>query len=115
MQTVLPERDIPVGTTILSFVQLFSSSIWIAISQAILSNTLNSDLAKELPNFDTTQITSTGATNIDKLVPKDKLQVLLAAYSDGIDNIFYCVLAMGLLAFLASLFFEWKTVKKSKS
>ena len=80
--------------------------------QAILSNTLSAQLSTEIPGFDAAQLSRTGTTNLSRLVPEDKLSVLLAAYNDAIRNVFYCALAVSCVAFVASFFVEWKTVMK---
>jgi hypothetical protein len=111
-QTVLSREDIPIGITIIAFAQFFSGSIFVSVSQAILSNTLSAQLSTKIPGFDAAKLSGTGTTNLSRLVPKDQLSVLLAAYNDAIDKVFYCALAVSCFAFVASFFVEWKTVKK---
>lgn len=111
-QTVLSREDIPIGITVITFAQFFGGSVSVSVCQAILSNTLRTRLGTEIPGFDTAKLSQSGTTNLSRLVPKDKLPLLLAAYNDAIDNVFYCALAVSCVAFVASLFVEWKTVRK---
>lgn len=111
-QTVLSREDIPIGVTIISFAQFVGGSIFVSVCQAILSSTLSAQLSTKIPGFDAAKLSRTGTTNLSRLVPKDELSVLLAAYNDAIDNVFYCALAVSCLAFVASFFVEWKTVRK---
>ena len=45
-------------------------------------------------------------------MPKELLPVLLAAYNEAMDNVFYTALALSGCAFVASFFMEWKTMRK---
>lgn len=56
-------------------------------------------------------IVNSGATDIQGLVSETELLVVLGAYNSGLDKTFYCALAASSLAFVASLFSEWKLVK----
>lgn len=111
-QTVLSREDIPIGITIITFAQFAGGTIFISICQAILSNTLKTQLSTKIPGLDVARLSNSGATNLANIVSKDDLPVLLAAYNEAIDNVFYCALAASCLAFVASFFVEWKSVKK---
>jgi len=111
-QTVLSREDIPIGITIINFAQLAGGSVFVSVSQAILSSTLSTQLSTKIPGFDAAKLSGTGVTDLSKLVTRDLLPVLLAAYNDAMDNVFYCGLALSCLAFVASFFMEWKTMRK---
>ncbi|KAH8667075.1 major facilitator superfamily protein [Xylariales sp. PMI_506] len=110
-QTVLKGEDIPIGLTMIAFAQFLAGTISVSVCQTVLTNTLTSELSKSLPGFDVSVIANAGATEIQGLVAKDDLPIVLAAYNAGIDNTFYCTLAVSCLAFVASFFMEWKSVK----
>lgn len=112
-QTVLARKDIPIGITIINFANFLGGTIFVSVSQGILSSTLVSQLSKSLPGFDASVLATSGATDLAKLVPADKVHLLQLAYNTGIVNIFYCTVGVSCLAFLASLFIEWRTVKKN--
>ena len=108
---MLAKEDISTGITILAFAQAFGGTVFVSVAQTVLSNTLTSQLAEALPGFDTSTISSTGATDIRNLVPMDKLPLVLKSYNAGIDNVFYCALAASCLALVASFFVEWMSVR----
>lgn len=110
-QTVLSREDIPIGTTILGAAQFLSGAIFVSVCQATLSSTLRTQLSIKIPGFDAAKLSGTGATNLARLVPADQLPLLLAAYNDAIRNVFYCALAVSCVAFIASFFLEWRTVR----
>ena len=111
-QTVLSREDIPIGVTILGFAQFLAGSISVSVCQAVLSSTLREQLSKKIPGFDAAKLSASGTTNLSRLVPTEQLPILLAAYNKAIDNVFYCALALSCVAFIASFFLEWKTVRK---
>jgi hypothetical protein len=110
-QTVLAKKDVPIGLTIIAFAQFLAGTISVSVCQTVLANTLTHELSKRLPGFDVSVIANAGATQIQGLVSKEELPIVLTAYNTGIDNTFYCALAATCLAFLASFFIEWKSVK----
>jgi len=111
---VLPKTDIPTGTTILAFAQFFGGSMFVAVAQTVLANTLTHQLATALPGFDAGQIARTGATEIRDLVSPGDLPIVLEAYSKGINNVFYVALACAGLALVASCFLENLSVLTKK-
>jgi hypothetical protein len=78
----------------------------------VLSNTLVSEVSEQLPGFDASQITKTGATDLRKGLSPQQLPIVLRAYNKGIDNIFYLSLGLACVAFIASFLVEWKSVRK---
>lgn len=114
-QTVLPKKDIPIGLTIIAFAQFFGGAISVSICQTVLSNTLTSQLARHLPEFDSSSLLSIGATQIPELVNADELPIVLQAYNAGVDHLFYVSLAASCLAFMGSFFIERKSVKVGES
>lgn len=111
-QTVLSREDIPIGITILSFCNFLGGTVFVSVCQGILSSTLKEQLRHSIPGLDVLSISSSGASDLSSLVSAEQLPLLLRAYDKGIDNVFYCALGLSCLAFAASWFVEWKSVKK---
>jgi len=111
-QTVLSREDIPIGITILSFCNFVGGTIFVSVCQGILSSTLKTQLRQSVPGLDVSSLSRSGASDLSSLVSADQLPLLLEAYNKGINNVFYCALGLSALAFAASWFVEWKSVKK---
>jgi hypothetical protein len=109
--TVLPKKYVPIGLTIIAYAQFLGGTLLVSVCQTVLVNTLTFKLSESLPGFDVLAIKSAGATQIRGLVSERDLPVILAAYNTGINNTFYFALAASFIAFVASLFMEWKSVK----
>jgi hypothetical protein len=86
--------------------------VFVAVAQTILSNTLVSEISANLPSFDASRISTSGATDLRKGLSPQQLPIVLRAYNKGIDNIFYLSLGLACVAFIASFFVEWKSVRK---
>ncbi|KAI9149910.1 MFS general substrate transporter [Paramyrothecium foliicola] len=112
VQTVLPREDIPTGLTMVNFMNFVGGTIFVSVSQVILTNTLTSKLRQIIPELDPSQVLGSGATDLSKAVAREQLPQLLEAYNEGLNHVFYCAMAVSCLAFIAACFLEWKTVKQ---
>lgn len=112
VQTVLPREDIPTGLTMVNFMNFVGGTIFVSVSQGLLTNTLTSELRRSIPNLDVTYILGQGATDLSRAVSQEQLPLLLKAYNLGLRHVFYCATAVSCLAFAASCFLEWRTVKQ---
>lgn len=102
VQTVLSREDISIGLTIITFAQFAGGTIFISISQAVLTDTLKTQLSTSIPGLDVNALSSTGTTDIYKLVPEGLVPVLLKAYNQSIVNVFYVALGTACLGLVAS-------------
>lgn len=115
IQTVLPEADIPVATSLITLTQSLFGSVFIAIAQNVFGNQLEANILAVLPNFDTDVLLHGGATTIVQQVPPELRVRFIAAYSKSITQTFYIAVALGALSILGSLGVEWKSIKGDKN
>ncbi|KAH1412776.1 hypothetical protein KXW42_005777 [Aspergillus fumigatus] len=119
VQTVLPAEDIPIGTAAVMFFQTLGGALFIAVAQSVFQNGLISGLAKYAPTVDPTAIVKAGATEMRTVLTQlgqlDQLMNVIKAYMDGLRASYRVSLALVLVAFLASLLMEWKSVKKANN
>ena len=114
VQTVLPKHEIPIGLSLIGFVQFFSSTIIVTVCQSLLQNRLMSGLSGKIPGFDPRSIAGQGATSLRTLVAPEYLPVVLKAYNEALRSVWYVGLGLACLTFVASLGFEWRSVKGEK-
>jgi hypothetical protein len=88
-----------------------SGAIFLAISNSVLSNGLVNQISKSIPDIDPNTIIMAGATGIRTIVTEAQLPLVLAAYNSAVRDVFIMAIATGGCAFLASLGFEWKSIK----
>lgn len=112
-QTVLPTKDVPVGTSLMFFTQLLSGAIFISVGQ----NVLNNELVKRLvgiPGFSPQLIEDTGATSLSTSLPENLRQPVLLAYNLSLRQVFMAGVGLTCLTILGAASLEWQSVKKNQ-
>jgi hypothetical protein len=118
VQTVLSQDDIPIGSAAVFFFQNLGGTLFISVGQSVFQNGLVSHLQQTVPDIPPSVILRAGATQIrtvlNQLGKIDELGEVVAAYMNGLTNSYRVSMALTIGAFIASLFFEWKSVKHEK-
>lgn len=113
-QTVLSLDDIPIGTTIIIFVQTLGGALFISVGQNIFTNQLMKNLIKDVPSIDPELVLHTGATLLRKAVDPALLDDVLTAYNSALTQTFYVSTAVAALSIFGSALIEWRSVKGKK-
>lgn len=116
-QTVLHIDDVPVGTSLIMFIQTLGGALFISIAQNIFTNRLVTNLGIRAPDVPTELVLRTGATSLKDAVLKinpNLLPGVLVAYNDALAQTFYVSLAIACLSIIGSAVVEWKSVKGKK-
>lgn len=114
VQVVLNEKDMPTGNAIAIFFNTIGGAISISIAQNIFSNRLVSSLHLDAPGVNVTTIVTAGATHIREVTTCAQLPGVLQAYNTAVTSAFTLPIATSCIAFLCSLFVEWRSVKGKK-
>ncbi|KAI1214518.1 putative MFS aflatoxin efflux pump [Annulohypoxylon truncatum] len=112
-QTVLPTRDVPIGTSLVFFCQLLAGAIFLSVGQNVLDNQLLSRLSG-LPGFEPSMIEDNGATTLSSSLPAELLPTVLVAYNEALRQVFRLGLCLSCLTMLGSVCMEWRSVKENK-
>ncbi|KAI9699110.1 MAG: hypothetical protein M1836_003299 [Candelina mexicana] len=113
-QAVLNSKDMPTGNALAIFFNSLGGAIAISVAQNIFSNTLIKQIPLLAPGVNTAAIIAAGATHVKEVTPPKSLAGVLQAYSVAVDRAFAMPIAVGGIAFIFSLFVEWKSVKGKK-
>lgn len=113
-QTVLKLDDVPVGTSLIIFMQTLGGALFISVAQNIFTNRLVSNLLEKVPTLDSSIVLKTGATSLKGAVNAALLPDVLLAYNDALTQTFYVSLAVAALSIFGSAGIEWKSVKGKK-
>ncbi|KAI9751495.1 MAG: hypothetical protein M1835_001212 [Candelina submexicana] len=113
-QAVLNSKDMPTGNALAIFFNSLGGAIAISVAQNIFSNTLIKQIPIHAPGVNTAAIIAAGATHVKEVTPPKSLAGVLQAYSIAVDRAFTMPIAVGGIAFIFSLFVEWKSVKGKK-
>lgn len=87
IQRVLPERQVPEGTSIVIFIQTFGGSILIAVAQSVFNNKLVTNITARGIPVSPSALLSQGATQISQLVDPQYLAPLKSAYNESITQV----------------------------
>lgn len=111
VQTVLPQKDIPIGTTAVIFANNLGGAVFVSVANNLFTNELSKSLRQRLPALDPAAILGAGATGWRSKVSDAILSEVLTAYNTAITRTFFCPMALGCAAVVAAVFVEWKSVK----
>lgn len=84
------------------------------VTQTVFTNSLSSQLSKDFPGPRVDEIVAAGANGIRNVAFGDDLTIVLQAYSDSIDKVFYVALAASLGLFVTGWGMGWNDVRTKK-
>ncbi|KAF2031502.1 efflux pump protein [Setomelanomma holmii] len=118
IQNAVQPKQIPIAMAFLIFFQNLGTSIGIVIANTIFAQTLSKTAPRYAPSVSAEDAldAGSGADAVRALVAghEDELSGVLRAYSEGLRNIFYFLVALSCIAVVASLGMGWVDVRKKK-
>lgn len=114
VQTVLDISVVPIGTSVIIFVQTLGGALFVSVGQNIFSNKLVEGLKQFAPSIDPTIVLNIGATSIQQTVDKADLPGVTLAYNNALTETFLVAAVMAALTIIGALAIEWKSVKGKK-
>lgn len=111
-QTVLKNKDVPVGTSLMFFSQLLGGAIFTSVGQNVLDSELLANL-KSLPGFNPALLQQDGATTLIQSLPANLRAPVLIGYNQSLRKVFQVGLIMACLVIFGALALEWRSVKKN--
>ncbi|KAI5462858.1 MFS multidrug transporter-like protein, partial [Mariannaea sp. PMI_226] len=116
IQHFLPPAQTAVGTSALVFFQNLSSAVFITIANAIFQSSLISEITKNVPSISPAQAIAAGgsARAVRSLAPPGsiELQRIFEAYSKSFSHVFYLLVGLSVVAFLAAFGMGWVDLRK---
>ena len=116
-QTVLPLKDVPIGTSIINFSLTLGGALFISVGQNVFTNRLLSNLASSVPDVSSSLVLETGATSLKGAIQRinpGSLNGVLTAYNGALAQTYYVSVAMACLSAFGAAALEWKSVKGKK-
>ena len=110
-QTALPLDDVPIGVSIIMFIQMLGGALFVSVGQNTFTNTLLQNLQTSVPDLDPKTILGTGATALRNIVDPSKLGLVLEAYNGALTKTFRISLILACLTLIGSVLMEWRSVK----
>ncbi|KAI1336204.1 putative MFS aflatoxin efflux pump [Xylariaceae sp. FL0016] len=112
-QTVLPTKDVPIGTSLMFFSQILGGAVFTSVGQNVLNNQLLQRLSG-FPGFEPSMIENSGATTLTDGLPADLIQPVLEAYNESLRTVFRVGLCLAALTTLGAVSLEFRSVKKKQ-
>ena len=92
------------------FAQSFGGAVFVAIGQAIFDNHLSTHLG-QVPGLDVGNVIHSGATELRKSVPADKLAQVALIYNEALRKEFIVATAASSCMILAVAAMEWRKIE----
>lgn len=116
LMSLLPQNDVPIGTSICVFFQFFGGAIFLAIGENIFVSRLMSSLHTYAPSLDAATVIAAGAEGLREVVSIQDPSALeggVMAYNVAITDTFYSVAAGAALSLFCAFGIEWRSLKHS--
>ncbi|KAK1753335.1 major facilitator superfamily domain-containing protein [Echria macrotheca] len=118
VQTVLPIDQIPIGTSLVVFMQTLGAAVFVSVAQSVFSNQLIADLKQFAGlgggGFNPTDFLSAGATNVFNKIPPQLVRPFLDAFNHAVTRVYIISICCSSLTLIGSLAMEYKSVKNGK-
>ncbi|KAI0546790.1 MFS general substrate transporter [Xylaria curta] len=113
VQTVLDIKDVPVGTSVIAFMQTLGGALFVSVGNNVFNNKLIEELRHNLPSVNPMDVINIGTTNLRKL-PAEILPGVLISYNNALTTAYIVATALAAVAIFGAAFMEWKSVKGKK-
>lgn len=111
-QLFLPNKDQPVGTTLMSGCKLLGGAMFLSAGSSVFSQHLQQNLQAIGQGLDVQGVINAGAAGPVNFVPPELLGLVKEAYNDALRRVFVVSVCLSCLAILGALAVEWKLAKK---
>jgi hypothetical protein len=111
VQTVLDIKDVPIGASLIVFVQSLGGAMFVSVGETVLSNGLVKELAKNAPAIHPSEVLETGASRLQITFSKEVLPAIILSYNDALTQVFLVATVMAAFTVVGGVFVEWKSVK----
>ncbi|KAI0857695.1 MFS general substrate transporter [Xylaria cubensis] len=112
-QSRLALKDIPVGTSMVTFAQLLGSSIFVSVAQAVFANNLAGNLRQlGISGVDASSVASTGLTDLTKGLTGDAKNAVLRAINNALTNSWLLPIVLTSISVIGALGVEHRSPKK---
>ncbi|KAE8360400.1 MFS transporter [Aspergillus caelatus] len=118
VQTVLPEKDVSVGTSLVVFARSLGGAIFVSVGQNIFGNHIVTEMRAQVPELDPSIVLQSGATDLSRTVTQaisgqadTVVAQVLEIYNNAIVQTFVLALALACVAITGAMGVEWRSVK----
>ncbi|KAJ3578724.1 hypothetical protein NPX13_g1837 [Xylaria arbuscula] len=114
VQTVLGIDDVPVGTSVIAFMQTLGGALFVSVGNNVFNNKLIEELGKHLPDVNPATVIAVGSTNLRKALPAEIVPEVILSYNNALTTAYTVATALIAVSIFGAVFMEWKSVKGKK-
>ncbi|KAI1346161.1 putative efflux pump [Xylaria sp. FL0043] len=114
VQTVLGIDDVPVGTSVIAFMQTLGGALFVSVGNSVFNNKLVQELVEHVPSMKPEDIIMVGSTNLQKVLPANILPDVILSYNNALTTAYIVSTALAAVSIFGAVFVEWKSVKGKK-
>ncbi|KAI0818275.1 putative efflux pump [Xylaria sp. FL0064] len=114
VQTVLGIDDVPIGTSVIAFMQTLGGALFVSVGNSVFNNKLVEELVEHVPSVKPEDIIMVGSTNLQKVLPANILPDVILSYNNALTTAYIVSTALAAISIFGAVFVEWKSVKGKK-
>ncbi|PMD53429.1 efflux pump [Hyaloscypha bicolor E] len=114
IQNTLTVEQVPLGISLVIFIQTFGGSLALTIAQLVFDRCLEAAIPKYAPTANVSAIVHAGATAFPSVVTPAELPGVLSAYAYAVDKVFYVALGASASTFLFAWGMGWRRIQQKK-
>ncbi|KAG0746302.1 hypothetical protein G6F62_005201 [Rhizopus arrhizus] len=111
LQAAVDVKDIAVVTGLGNFSRILGSALGVAISSTVLNSHLNQELAHVIPAEEAVKVLAS-SEYVNRGLPEQYKEATLEVYVNGLRTVWYVLIAMSGLGFLASFFVKHHPIRR---
>lgn len=117
VQTVLPDKDVSIGTSLVVLARSLGGAIFISAGQNVFNNHIISGMRDNVPQLDPSIVLQSGATELQQTVraaaggQEGIVTQVLNVYNAAIVQTFVVALALACISIVGAAGVEWRSVK----
>ncbi|EIE86723.1 hypothetical protein G6F46_002743 [Rhizopus delemar] len=111
LQAAVDVKDIAVVTGLGNFSRILGSALGVAISSTVLNSHLNQELAHVIPAEEAAKVLAS-SEYVNRGLPEQYKEATLEVYVNGLRTLWYVLIAMSGLGFLASFFVKHHPIRR---
>ncbi|KAF2964602.1 hypothetical protein GQX73_g8980 [Xylaria multiplex] len=114
VQTVLTIDDVPIGTSVIAFMQTLGGALFVSVGNSVFNNKLIEELVHRLPDVNPADVINAGSTNLRAALPAEIVPAVILSYNNALTTAFTVATALASVSIIGAVFMEWKSVKGKK-
>ncbi|KAK2592137.1 hypothetical protein QQS21_010175 [Conoideocrella luteorostrata] len=117
VQTVLSEKDVSIGTSLIVLARSLGGAIFVSAGQNVFNDHIISGMTNKVPEIDYPIVLQSGATELQGTIRQiasghaDVVSRVLEVYNDAVVQTFVVALVLACMSIIGAIGVEWRSIK----